>query len=282
MPNIITKKRLEWRTRFASRFGVHNFDRYLIKKILGYNKDGNRILDELLDFKIEYDLTSDIGKTLFYKGQFEEKEILFFDHLLKQMQSPTILDIGANIGLHSIRWANSAQQAKIFAFEPSPTTRGILEKNIIYNKLSNKIEVVPKAVSEESGTASFYHCEDNAYSSLKDTQRKKVTNVVTVPVTTVDDFVSQKNLTKVDLIKIDVEGFETEVIKGAVNTLKTLKPDLFVEIYGGTNSNKSPEQTIHTIMDLGYKTFVMVEGQLTSWKQHSDRLYNYYFTTRSV
>jgi hypothetical protein len=64
-----------------------------------------------------------------------------------------------------------------------------LERNISRNSLTGSVVVVPQAVSEKSGYETFFCCDDNAYSSLKDTQRKKVISSLQVPVTTIDEFV---------------------------------------------------------------------------------------------
>ena len=70
------------------------------------------------------------------------------------------------------------------------------------------------------------------------------------------------------------------MILGAVNTLRSLGPDLFVEIYAGTDSNPAPERTVKLILDLGYKAFVLKSGQPVPYERHDDAFYNYYFTRK--
>lgn len=113
---------------------------------------------------------------------------------------------------------------------------------------------------------------------LKILSVKKITSSLEVSVTTIDEFVRNNSLDKISLIKVDVEGFETEVISGAMDTLKNLKPDLFIEIYSGSNSNPDPEFTIHELCALGYKAFVLIDGKTVPFISHSDSYYNYYFT----
>jgi len=235
------------------------FNYKLVQILLGFTKNGLIIVDNLQNIKIEYSCSSVIGNELFFSGFFEENEIIFFTNKLAIDDEPVILDVGANIGLHTIKWLKSIPKATAFAFEPSPETRDFFEK---------------------SGYETFFCCDDNAYSSLKDTQRKKVISSLQVPVTTIDEFVEAYSLYKISLIKIDVEGFEREVILGAINTLKTLKPDLFVEIYGGRNSNSDPEGTVRLICSLGYQAYVLINGVLRQFENHSDFNYNYYFSCK--
>ena len=109
----------------------------------------------------------------------------------------------------------------------------ILEYNIQNKQLENQVKILPFAVSDSVGKANFYQTDDNAYSSLKDTQRKEVISKTEVDLITIDEFMIREKLHKIDLIKIDVEGFDTEVIKGGLKTFREFKPDIFIEIYKG-------------------------------------------------
>jgi len=230
---------------------------------------------------IEYVKNTVIGYSLASTDNFEEQEIKFFlEHSLDH-QFPVVLDVGANIGWHSIRWASQCKDAIVYAFEPSPSTIQILRKNVHKNRLEERVFVVEKAVSDIEGKSNFFECSDNAFSSLKNTKRMAIDNVISVPITTIDNFVQEFKLKNISLIKIDVEGYETEVIKGALKCLNDLKPDLFVEIYGGKFSNKDPQETIRLIQSLGYTAFVLDDGIAKAYVSHSDKFYNYYFTCKN-
>jgi len=68
------------------------------------------------------------------------------------------------------------------------------------------------------------------------------------------------------------------VIAGGRRTLQALRPDLFVEIYGGAGSNPDPERTVAAVCALGYRAFVLVDGEPVPYVRHSDDRYNYFFT----
>lgn len=267
------------RNLLRKKIGSRVFDRSIVQQILGFRKEASTIVDRFSNIQLEYDYLTDIGHSLFFSGGFEQEEI----GLLSQMvvdDRPIILDIGANIGWHSISWAKARPTSKIFAFEPDPETYTLLQRNISRNRLSQQIFPIPKALSNQPGTLPFFQSKDNAYSSLKNTQRREITNQILVPVTTIDEFVETYQLEHISLIKIDVEGLETQVIQGSLSTLKRLTPDLFVEIYGGQNSNPDPEATVQLICSLNYKAFTIQNTQVVPYEKHSDLNYNYYFTQK--
>ena len=103
-----------------------------------------------------------------------------------------------------------------------------------------------------------------------------------VPVITIDSIIEELNIKNISLIKIDVEGYETEAIEGALKSLNNFKPDLFVEIFGGKYTNKNPQETIKLIQSLGYTTYVLIDGIPKAFESHSDKYYNYYFTFNSL
>src|SRR4051812_1472051 len=145
-----------------------------LQNALGYSASGSMVVDHIGQFPFEYDYLSEIGSRLFFDGEFEENEIRFFEKRITQHPAPVILDIGANVGLHSVRWAMTSPRAKVYAFEPSYATYQILARNILRAGLQGRVEAFQQAVSDHVGVAQFYECADNAYSSLKDTGRKAV------------------------------------------------------------------------------------------------------------
>lgn len=236
----------------------------------------NRVFDKFL--KISYEINSDIGDALYFKGVFEKRELKLLTDLIDSIESPVIFDIGANIGLHSIAFANSNTSSMIYSFEPSIITSEILKKNIKIKEIENQINFFDYALSDHLGKASFFHTDDNAYSSLKDTKRKKIVNTIEVVLMTIDEFVKRESLRRLDLVKIDVEGLDTEVIKGGIFSFQKFKPEIFIEIYKGVNSNPNPVETINLLKEIGYKVFVIIDGKINPYYNHSDKYYNYLFS----
>lgn len=144
-----------------------------------------------------------------------------------------VLDIGANVGVYSLlmaRWVGPT--GKVYAFEPAPQTLQDLRDHVAINKMSKHIEVVDQAVSDQKGEAVFYAHSTSGENSLNPGFAKRLSEAqaVKVPVTTVDEF-CEKNKIAPTLLKIDVEGFEIHVLRGAQETLLRHRPSLVIEMH---------------------------------------------------
>jgi FkbM family methyltransferase len=233
---------------------------------------GLHVSDNICGNQITYDPNTDIGNTLFFSGEFERKEL----EICKQYISETsiVLDIGANIGIHSIYFSKLAKKGYVLALEPSIETFGFLLRNI-----ANEHNIVPIniAADDEGRIASFFQASDNAYSSLKDTRRKKIIRVVKVPCIKIDDVVSGLKLGRVDFVKIDVEGTEHNVLRGMKEVISKYKPIIFCEIYEGQSSNRHPDETVSFLVEKGYRAYVIRDDRIVEYKKHNDVFYNYLF-----
>ncbi|MDZ4687734.1 MAG: FkbM family methyltransferase [Planctomycetaceae bacterium] len=143
----------------------------------------------------------------------------------------TVCDIGANAGAYSLlfgRWVGSS--GRVFAFEPSPATRVNLQRHLQLNGLSGVIEIVPAAVADQCTEAEFTTAAPDGMHRLATPSAGGQT--VRVPVVTLDSFCAERNV-QPTVIKIDVEGFELAVLRGARETLQRVgrNLDAFMEIH---------------------------------------------------
>nr|WP_319374361.1 FkbM family methyltransferase [uncultured Methanobacterium sp.] len=136
-----------------------------------------------------------------------------------------ILDVGANIGNHSIYWSQLNNVNKIIAFEPIKKNFKLLKKNITHNNIS-KVEIHQLALGKKDGFALIDKEDSN---NLGATSLRFVEDETDIKIMPGDVFLSDKNYS-VDLVKIDVEGFEIDVLKGLKQTIYQYKPILWVEI----------------------------------------------------
>jgi len=136
------------------------------------------------------------------------------------------LDIGANIGLTSVLLAQ-AGPGPVYAFEPHPPTFAFLEKTVAANALAN-VTPVNLALGAEAGELPFFVDPDSSASHVVSPQNDGREGSITVPIDTVDAFVGALE-GRVSFIKIDAEGAEPDVLKGAAATLQRDRPAVFVE-----------------------------------------------------
>jgi FkbM family methyltransferase len=139
-----------------------------------------------------------------------------------------ILDVGANVGAYSAEILEIAPAARIYCFEPGPANVSRLEAS-----LGTQVTVIPVAVGSKTGSIALYDYEAGDGSSHASLHPEVFERIHQQPhrsrivaVTTIDDFVEQHSIDAITLLKIDVEGHELEVLKGATTTIREKKIDV--------------------------------------------------------
>lgn len=153
------------------------------------------------------------------------------------------LDVGANVGVHTLAMADLAKSGHIYAFEPSATNFKHLCNNVRDNRITNST-VYQLGLSNVAGEREFHYFENYAGCSFSggggedqdiDAVMQKAWGVVwdriteTVSFTTLDIWAEANNLSRLDFIKMDVEGFERYVVEGGANILRRFRPKLLTE-----------------------------------------------------
>ena len=151
---------------------------------------------------------------------------------LDSVRNKDIIDAGGYVGDTALLFS-SYKDKSIHVFEASPSNMDIIRETIRLNHLEN-IVPVSKALGEKSGTATFSLGERNSCNSLVERPGYNYPNHIEVPVITLDDYVRENNL-EVGLIKVDIEGGEQLLLKGAVETIRTQHPILLISIYHSAN-----------------------------------------------
>lgn len=166
----------------------------------------------------EYPLKSVIGQGLFLNS-FEKSEIEFVRKSLKE--GDVFFDIGANGGFYTIIAAKQVgSTGHVFAFEPGLRELSLLHRNIEINNLSN-VTIIKQAVTNRKGTTKFGVSRDGAMNSLSKTNHpeQQIEEWQTVKTISIDEFMQEFNIPKINFIKIDVEGAEKLVLEGAKKLL---------------------------------------------------------------
>ncbi len=164
----------------------------------------------------------------------------------------TVVDIGANIGYYTlIASAHVGVSGKILAYEPEPENLRFLDTTIVKNNLRN-VSVIRSALGEKTGVATLY-CDPN--NKGKHTMLPTAANTpIYVPTTTLDQSLKDQSVQKVDLIKIDTEGWEAKIFLGMQHTLSAYHPQIFFEFAPERIrlTGEDPLYLLDTLTALGY------------------------------
>jgi FkbM family methyltransferase len=230
----------EWIIIHLPSMIVNNF--FLHKLIPNYYQyPKNTIRNATINgINFQLDISDYMQWALYYRITIEPRNILYE----KSKNKKHILDIGANIGETSLHFAKNNPDSKVYAFEPMPDTFIKLNHNVLLNNFTN-IEIYNFGMGNSEGK--FYMsipANNNIAGAKVDLNISEGYNIY---ITTVDNFVFfKRKLTSVDFIKIDVEGFEYNVLLGSINTIKSFKPTLFIEI--NDNNLKQQNTTAKTVI----------------------------------
>lgn len=187
--------------------------------------------------KIATNQTSYITKILFWEGykSFEYSEI--FESLTKKIDC--FLDIGANIGYYSLLASKANPQIKIYAFEPASGPKHYLNENVSLNNMGENIITVDYALSQKSIPIDFYEVKSTKYNYLDKNlsgehnagTKTKTRNFIktTVQAISLSNFIKNKNIQNIDLIKIDTEGTEVEILESGKEYIEKFKPIVICE-----------------------------------------------------
>ncbi len=218
-------------------------DSLIIKKI-----QGSYMLLNLAD--------EGISKELLLTGVHEKNSTLFFKNSIQKGMH--VLDIGANIGYYALIASRIiGKTGRIYAFEPSPFNFNILKINMLLNDKASIFDLHNAAIGSKDSVGTFYiYSKRNMSSFVKRKEEKgvKIIGSVDVKVIKLDSFVKNK---KIDYLRMDVEGYEAEILKGMKKLLsrKDKPKGMFIEIHSellhsfGTNA----EKFVKDLVSYGYK-----------------------------
>ena len=187
---------------------------------------------------------------------FGNKHNRGFNHLINNLESVnTFFDVGAHIGLISLPAAkNMKQNSKIVSFEPSSKNIKHLKSHVEINNFQNIISVNQLLVGENNSQKTFFSSNNESpmnsvvkLDNLKNYKEEKLKQI------TIDSFCKKSGLIP-EILKIDVEGAEINVLKGAKNILKNEKPIIYLSIhpYHIKELGSTIDELVNLIDQMGY------------------------------
>jgi FkbM family methyltransferase len=175
-------------------------------------------------------LTAPVGDHVFTAGLiggfYESIELDLFERLAAA--SRDVIDVGANIGIYAcVGAAHLPPGGRLTAFEPVPANLALLRRNLAQNGRSDRVTVKPCAVGEASGMAVIHLASGSGNHSLAAAVTGGGHGALPVRVTSLSDHLGAGS--PVDLLKVDVEGYDGYVLRGAARPLREHRPTLLVE-----------------------------------------------------
>ena len=206
--------------------------------------------------KWNLDLDEAIDLSIYLFGTFERKISNIKKLLSKRKDSLTIIDIGANIGSVSLLLAKTFENSKIFAIEPTNYAFNKLSNNLNLNKdLNSKVFLKQFFITNKKkplkvwSSWNFNHSGNKHQKHLGDLKEIKQNSYLSL-----DQFIKDEDLENIDFIKIDVDGYELDVLLSGEEFLRRNKPIIFIEIapYLYPEFGYSCHELIKFIQKLGY------------------------------
>lgn len=200
----------------------------------------------------------------YWIGKYEPAVVRVLSDCLAQLgPQASVVDIGANIGFYTIIAAaalGARGQGTVHSFEPDPKVYRELEQNIALNGFTN-VRLNQQGVGDVTSEMTLY-VNPNAitYSSLRRTQ-EFLTDELCILVTTLDEYAHTQHIAKIGLIKLDVEGGELLVLKGAAKVLARDHPILIYEEFEGgyKKFGYTTRDVRQFLLDLHYQLFAIAE-----------------------
>jgi FkbM family methyltransferase len=198
---------------------------------------------ERMYLRSAFDFDASTLEEVFYKNIYEKEYAI--------RPGDVVLDVGAHIGSFTIKAAREAgPTGGVVSFEPSAENFSLLSRNVEANSCAN-IRLYKVAVGSQPGTAQLQLHRRRGTNSLYPHPTSEPIGVEEVAVRTIDSVADELNLKRVDFMKIDVEGAELEVLKGAKKVLSEYHPSIAMETH---EFGPSEEEITEFLGILGYAT----------------------------
>ncbi|MEL6534040.1 MAG: FkbM family methyltransferase [Bacteroidota bacterium] len=204
--------------------------------------------------------TDHVSRALMYYGVYEPASTAILPRFVKQ--GDYCLDIGANAGYFSVQMGKLiGPKGKIMGFEPSPDFYDRLQTHIELNQISDRIKTIRAGLSDEPGTLTLVQagCNASFYQGALVTDNEENAKLPRheSPILVLDEYWKELGWDKLDFVKLDVEGFEANVLAGGQKVFSTYKPSFLIEFNRELYENigSSFDHVLDHLESWGYDAF---------------------------
>lgn len=254
------------RHAFENKRYKKNIDPYF--KLIEYK---NLKIEMYVDVKESW-----VGREVDLRGIHEEH---ILEKIIDNLTTGSVfVDVGANMGHHALFASKKVgETGKVFAFEPVPSTAECIRKSREKNTFSN-LEVIQKALGNKTEMVRFftYGYSDISGKNLNFTDREA--KEIQVDQSTLDiELLEKRNTQSCDLIKIDVEGYELDVLHGAEKVIERFHPKIILEFSPVFYDKLNPEDSFKILELLKSKSYALYDidtlfGQITDIEDYIKKL----------
>lgn len=204
--------------------------------------------------RLRVSLADFVGKAAYYVGDLDPK----VSWIVNRLVSPgdTVLDIGANVGVVALQMARRVGGAgRVHAFEPNPAVASLLTQSLAENRLT-QVTLHQYGLGAASGSFQLNVPSRNA-GAASFVRGRGQSSAVNVPVRTLDDVAVDHGISRIDFIKMDVEGFEADVVRGAGRVLSRLRPKAVLFELNEPGVDPNDTAVVGAFKQLGYRLFTL-------------------------
>lgn len=196
---------------------------------------------------------------------FIVKDVTRYEKYYKVSKGDFVIDAGANEGILTLIYSQKVSSSgKVFAFEPDKINIQTFKENLSLNNNTTNISLVEKGLWDKSGSIEFYEAGTVGSSVFYRNENSVKKNISSI---SIDDFVDSENINKLDFIKMDIEGAEIEVLKGARITIKSFKPHFAIASYHIVENEVTYKKVeeFFTEMNYPFKTIFYEDGEIITY-----------------
>lgn len=170
------------------------------------------------------------------------------------------LDIGSNIGYYALLESKKiGPNGNVWCIEPSPENFSILNDNIKIQENKN-IKSFNFAIGDKNGDIEFIISKKSNWSKVKDENDFVDDNdkIIKVPLKTLNSFADENNLEKIDLLRMDVEGYENKIFMGGIEFLKKFRPTIMIEIHKMIMGEEETRKILQKLKEINYENYYFI------------------------
>lgn len=255
---------MDWSMNTNVKIAIARSLSHVARLVKGSSKD--QLVCKRSGLNWEIDLLEGIDLSIFLFGKFERKTLNVIEALLKP--NSIVIDIGANVGALSLPIAQMlGDEGKVVSVEPTDWAFAKLNRNFGLNPSLKKrsITVNAKIGCDESILPKSFFSSWNLESKegVHESHKGSLHSAADASFYTLENLVTSLSLPKVDLIKLDVDGYETQILKGGASVFRKFKPALIVEIcpYVLRETGTSTSELISILAEYGYSKIEDMSGK---------------------